>query len=265
MEKTGQWIAIRKVTPDAPWRWLSAASKDLAAAPLPCLLYGAAFALLSVLLAYTLFFSGKAAWMMALTGGFFIVAPILALGLYRAARTLNEGGTPELADMLKCRPVSPLQLAYLGLALVMIFFFWGSIAKIVYMLSTSRIYDSVQEFLAFITGTQAGITMAIIGTVIGGIIAAVAFSISVISAPLLCERETDIVTAMVASITAVKRNPGAMILWAGLIVVLIGLSILTGFVAFVFVFPWLGLATWHAYRDLTSGSDEVVGAEPAEG
>ena len=101
--------------------------------------------------------------------------------------------------MVAIKPASGVQIAYLGLALLFIYFFWGSIAKIVYMLSTSRIYDSMQEFFAFMTGTQAGLTMAAVGTFIGAGLATIVYSISVIAAPLLYDRDKDIITAIAAS------------------------------------------------------------------
>jgi uncharacterized membrane protein len=41
-----------------------------------------------------------------------------------------------------------------------------------------------------------------------------------------------------------------MTLWAAIIGILTLISAATGFLGLVVVFPWLGLASWRAYREL---------------
>jgi uncharacterized membrane protein len=86
---------------------------------------------------------------------------------------------------------------------------------------------------------------------VGGVFAAAVFVISAISIPMLLDRNGDVYTAMATSFLAVTRNIPAMLLWAGLIVVLAAIGFATLLFGLIVIFPILGHATWHAYRELT--------------
>jgi uncharacterized membrane protein len=86
--------------------------------------------------------------------------------------------------------------------------------------------------------------------VFGILLAIVVFAISVVSLPMLIDRRVDIATTILTSLKVVKENELPMLAWAALIVLLTVLGFATAFVAMIVVFPWLGHASWHAYRDL---------------
>jgi uncharacterized membrane protein len=88
----------------------------------------------------------------------------------------------------------------------------------------------------------------LLGNVSGALIALSIFSISVISFPMLYDRDVDFVTAMVTSVRLVTKNPVPMIAWCVLIGVLTGLSLLSMFIGFLLVLPAIGHASWHLYR-----------------
>ena len=92
--------------------------------------------------------------------------------------------------------------------------------------------------------------MAMTGTVVGGVIGLVAFSLVVVSAPMLLHRDTDVFIATVTSVRAVLINPGPMVIWAFLISALTVVGIATAFLGLMVVFPVIGLASWRAYREL---------------
>ncbi|MDP1957255.1 MAG: DUF2189 domain-containing protein, partial [Rhodocyclaceae bacterium] len=85
---------------------------------------------------------------------------------------------------------------------------------------------------------------------VGSIFALLAFSISIIAIPLMIDRHSDAVTAALASIQVLLKNPGAMAMWAAIIAWTGAASLLMGFLGLIFVAPLLGHASWHAYRDL---------------
>jgi uncharacterized membrane protein len=90
-------------------------------------------------------------------------------------------------------------------------------------------------------------------TVVGTIIAALVYVLSAVSVPMLLDRKTDFITAVLTSITAVRTNPGPMFLWGALIVIFTAVGLATFFVFFLglaITVPLIGHATWHAYRDL---------------
>ncbi|MBR9836206.1 MAG: DUF2189 domain-containing protein, partial [Alphaproteobacteria bacterium] len=148
-------------------------------------------------------------------------------------------------------------LAYLGLALLLIYMLWTRIAQVVYALSTTSIHKTPMDFLRFMFTETNGQTMAMIGTIVGGIIAFLAYSLVVISAPMLLNRKTDVFIATITSVRAVNRNLLPMLIWAVLIAVLTTIGIATAFFGLIFVFPVIGLASWHAYRDLVPASPEA--------
>jgi uncharacterized membrane protein len=234
----------------APFRWLAGGWRDLWTAPGPCLAYGLIVTLLSMALTYALIAADAAFWVLSLTVGFVFVAPMLAMGLYEAGRLIEHGETPTLGEMLYVRSAVRLDIAYLGLALVLVYLLWGRIAQIVYGLSTYHLHRTVADFAAFAVGTPDGHTMLMTGSVVGGAIAYFTYCFVVVSAPMLLDRRTNAFAAIATSITAVVENFWPMTLWAVIIAVFVLLSAATGFIALVVVFPWLGLASWRAYREL---------------
>jgi uncharacterized membrane protein len=252
MQSTGGLPAVNPISAAAPFRWLAGGWSDLGKAPLPNLAYGFAMFLISVSLVYALVVSNLAFWVWALICGFVFMAPMLAMGLYEAGRKIEQGARPRLADMVFVKSAFRQDLAYLGLALLFIFMVWASIAQITYGLSTHRLYKTFGEFATFALQTPEGHSMMTAGTVLGGLIAFVAYCLVVLSAPMLLDRDTNVFVAMATSVCAVTRNPAPMALWAAMIVGLLLLTALTGFFAMIVVFPWLGLASWRAYREIVA-------------
>lgn len=245
---------VAKVTMGAPLRWLQLGWQDFQRAALPCMIYGILLAAISAMIAWALVFSGAFAWVFVLAGGFLLIAPVLAMGFYEAARLLESETQPNLTDMILVRGALRLDLAYLGFALLMIYLFWTRLAQIVYALSTSQLHKTPQAFLEFMLTTPDGLVMSLVGTAIGGVIAFLAFSLIVISAPMLLDRKTDVFIATITSFRAVTKNPGPMLIWALMIAALTTIGIVTAFFGLILVFPLIGLASWHAYRDLVPTS-----------
>lgn len=97
--------------------------------------------------------------------------------------------------------------------------------------------------------------MLVVGSLIGGALAFLTYGLVVVSAPMLLDRGTSVFAATITSFRAVAANVGPMIVWALLIAILTLSTLLTGFLALVIVFPWLGLATWRAYADLVEAPE----------
>lgn len=241
---------VAKISVGAPLRWIAGAWQDYLRAPLPFLIYGIVLSGFSAMIAWALLFSGAFAWVFVLAGGFFLIAPVLAMGLYEGGRILEHGDTPSLTDIVLVRSAIKLDIAYLGLALLLIYFFWTRLAQIVYALSTPFMHKSPSDFLTFMFTTSDGLTMAVTGTVIGAVVAFLAFSLVVISAPMMLGAKTDVFIATITSVRAVTRNLIPMLVWAVLIAVLTAIGIATAFFGLILVFPLIGLASWRAYREL---------------
>ena len=85
-----------------------------------------------------------------------------------------------------------------------------------------------------------------------GMFALLVFFLSVVSVPMLMDRDVDVITAMMTSARAVKRNLRPLLLWAVIVVLLVAVGIATMMIAMIIVLPWLGHASWHAYRGLVT-------------
>jgi uncharacterized membrane protein len=253
-DQTGGLPDVANISIMTPVQWISGAWQDYLRAPLPFMIYGTLLAAISAMIAWALVFSGAFAWVFVLAGGFFLIAPILAMGLYEGGRLLETDQTPSLTDIILVRRALRLDIAYLGLTLFLIYMFWTRMAQIVYALSTSTIHKAPGDFLAFMLTTQEGLTMALIGSLIGGVIAFFAFALTAISAPMLLSGRTDVFIATITSLRCVTRNPAAMLVWGMMIVVLTAIGIATAFFGLILVYPLIGLASWRAYRDLVPTS-----------
>ncbi len=253
-EQTQSLPHVATISMSAPLNWLRGAWQDYLKAPVPFMIYGIVLAGVSAMIAWALVFSGAFAWVFVLAGGFFLIAPILAMGLYEGGRMLEQGQSPGITDIVLVREAVRLDLAYLGLALFLIYLFWTRIAQIVYALSTPFMHKTPSDFLHFMVSTPDGITMALSGTVIGGLIAFLAFSLVVISAPMLLSVKTDVFIATITSVRCVTKNFLPMFVWGVLIVLLTGFGIATAFFGLILVYPLIGLASWRAYRELVPGS-----------
>jgi uncharacterized membrane protein len=241
---------VNTISLGAPLRWLARGWRDLDTAFAPALLYGTAIALASFAIWRALIVSDLAFWALSLSCGFVFIAPMLAMGLYEAGRRIDLGERPTLAHMIVVRSALRADVFYLGLALLLIYLFWGRIAQVVYGLSTYRLHTSVEELLAFSTQTPEGLTMLVTGTIIGGAMAFFTFAITVVSAPMLLDQRTNVFEAVFTSIRAVAKNFMPMLLWAALLTLALLACAATSWLALIVIFPWLGLASWRAYLDI---------------
>ena len=102
-EQTVSLPAVATISIGAPFKWLAGAWQDYLKAPVPFMLYGIMLSAVSAMIAWALVFSGAFAWVFVLAGGFFLIAPILAMGLYEGGRMLERGETPGLTDIILVR------------------------------------------------------------------------------------------------------------------------------------------------------------------
>jgi uncharacterized membrane protein len=243
---------VNRVGYAAPIRWLREGLRDLLASLYPSLLYGWGVALLSYAIWSALIQTNLAFWALSLSCGFVFVAPMLAMGLYQAGRTIEEGGRVTLGQMLFVRGAIRGDIFYLGLALLLIYLLWGRVAQIVYGLSTYQLHKTVPDLVEFALSSPEGNAMLVVGGIVGGIMAFFTFALTVVSAPMLLDHKASVFEAMFTSLRAVSLNFGPLLYWALLIVSLLILCAATAWLGLVLVFPWIGLASWRAYRDLVA-------------
>ncbi len=241
-------VVINKIDLDDLMEALGAGIRDFRAAPLYGLFFGAVYALggwliLALLWAFELPFFAY-----PLAMGFALVAPFFASGLYEVSRRLSAGEALSWSGVLGCifgpdkRDLKWMALVT-GFALVL----WMDIAAILFF-GFLGFQDYNASFIRDLFTTPSGLLFLLIGNVAGALIAATVFSITVISFPMLFDRDVDFVTAMVTSVKAVKKNPKTMLIWAIIIALLLGICLLSALAGLIIVLPVLGHATWHLYR-----------------
>ncbi len=244
-------VIIRTVTPDRPWAWLTAGWRDLMANPQIGFFYGGALTLAGWLLALLLLWAQTAWAILPASAGFFMVAPILATGLYEASRLREEGKPVTFATCLGGFTRNGGQIAFMGVVLLVLHLFWVRVAGLLFALMFGiNFAPSLGNLPMAMLGSDMLLPFLIIGTATGAVFAAVAFAISAVSIPMLVDRDVSAIEAIIASCRAVLANPGAMLFWAGLIVVFTALAMVPFFLGLALVVPLIGHATWHAYRDL---------------
>jgi uncharacterized membrane protein len=245
-------VDVRRVAFDAPWSWLAAGWRDMWTVPGVSLVYGAVFAVAALVMLFGLTQFGAQSLILALGGGFMLLGPLVAVGLYEASRRLEAGQkSVTRGEVMQATIAAQGQLAFMGIVLLMIFLVWIQLAFLLFMLFTgANAFPPPSEFVPMLLFTRSGLALLVVGTAIGGLLAAIVFAVSAISVPLLMVKQTDAVTAISASLKTVEANPKPMALWAALIAGFMALGLLTLGVGLVLAFPLVGHATWHAFRAL---------------
>jgi uncharacterized membrane protein len=242
---------IRRVGTDRPWAWLGAGWRDMQAMPAIGLAYGGAFCVFGWVMSLLLFESGTLWAILPASAGFFLVAPLVATGLYETSRRRALGEAPSLADALRAFRRNGTQIAYVGVALLVLHLFWVRIAGLLFMLFFGLQGTPSLEALPYaMLRSPELLPFLLLGTGFGLVLAAASFSIAAFSIPMLLDREVSALEAVTVSIQAVLENRGCMLLWAGLIVLFTGLALVPFYLGLVVVLPLVGHASWHAYRDI---------------
>ncbi|MDF3062743.1 MAG: hypothetical protein K0S06_2852 [Microvirga sp.] len=211
---------------------------------------GLIYPLLGVCLAALTFSKNGLPLLFPLVSGFALLGPLAAVGLYELSRRRELGldtSWEHLFDVLRS-PSLPSILA-MGFVLMGIFVVWLATAQALYeWLYGPMPPRSYLGFLKEVLTTSRGWTLIILGHLIGFVFAAVVFSISVISFPLLLDRDCGVACAIQTSLKAVMVNPKTMGVWALMVAGLLMAGSLPLLVGLAVVMPILGHATWHLYR-----------------
>ena len=250
--------AIRKIELDRPWQWLTKGWRDMRRAPTISLTYGLLAAVTGYVLIFGLHIAGYLYLVLPLVAGFLIVGPILAVGLYEVSRRAEQGQSTSLGEALLAYRRNGSQIALMGVALMLVMFAWARIAALIFFLYFGLTPPHYENLIASTFLDADALPFLVLGTAIGGVMALLAYAISVISIPLLLDRpEANVVEAMITSFRSVQVNFIPMLFWAALIVMFIAAGLVTLFIGLVVTLPLIGHASWHAYRDLVRFPDSV--------
>jgi uncharacterized membrane protein len=213
-----------------------------------CLIYPAVGAILAATNALSLFYP--------LASGFALVGPFAAIGLYELSRRRELGMDTSWGrafDVLRS-PAMP-SILVLGLLLMLIFLCWLASAQALYeWLFGPAPPQSYSHFVGEVLTTSRGWALILLGNGIGFLFAVLVLSISVVSFPLLLDRDVGAAVAIHTSVRAVLANPVMMALWGWIVAALLVIGTLPLFIGLAVVMPVLGHATWHLYRKVVERS-----------
>ncbi len=244
-----QNVWSKNLAPAAAFGWLAAGWRDLTVDPLQSLAYGVLVFAVSIAVVTILFTLGWDFILFPAFAGFMIVGPLVAIGLYEKSRKLAAGGRSSLMQMIFVRPMSGGQLLFTGVLLCLLMLLWMRAAVIVYALFFGlRPFPGLDHIAAMLFTTPTGLAMLFVGGAIGGLFAAFSFAISAFSIPMQLNERVDAFTAMGTSVALVWNNLPVMLVWGAITLVLFLVSLATGLLALIVVFPVIGHGTWHAYR-----------------
>ncbi|MEM8550967.1 MAG: DUF2189 domain-containing protein [Pseudomonadota bacterium] len=226
---------------------LYAGWRDFSRAPLFGLFFSGFYVVSGLVL--TLVGAGGFVWTLMLSLGFPLVAPFAAVGLYEVSRRLGEGEPLHWKSVLGVVWAERgRQLPWIGAILVIIFLFWSFFAHMSFAMFLGRmtLINMTTSFEMLYTPT--GLAMVAFQILVGGLTALLTFSLTVVSMPLLLEKDADFVTAMLISMDAFKTNTGVLLAWAAFIVAALALGMAPLFLGLFLILPVLGHATWHLYK-----------------
>ena len=237
---------VHSVRPAQLPDWLLAAWGDWRAYPGISLFYGACF----WLMAWTLgaVFRNNPEYTMSIASGCLLLGPFLAMGLYDVGLRRERGDTPTLSASLTCWKAHLRSMGLLVLVLVVLELIWGRASLVVFAVFFNTGMPSTTGVVRAVFNPENW-EFLLIYTAVGGVFAVAVFAVSVVSIPLVLDRDTDAISAAITSIEVVLRKGAAMVAWGAAITTLVVVALLTPWaLGLLFLGPLLGHASWHAYR-----------------
>lgn len=243
-------VTVRKIELKDCFAALTEGFDDFMAMPTHPVFIGFFYALAGVVLVSLTSFANALHLVFPLAAGFALIGPFVAVGLYEMSRRRERGLPASWRDAFAVfrSPALPSIIA-LGVALFALFAAWIWAAHVLYgWLYGPKPPSAVIPFLRDVLTSGRGWTLIVLGCLIGFCFAALALCLSVVSFPLMLDRDVGLVPAVVASLRTARDNPGAVALWGLIVAVTLVLGSLPLFIGLALVMPVLGHATWRLYR-----------------
>ena len=237
--------------------WLQKGLQDLRDSHFAGTFYGLVF----VIFGYTLTSVYANFWKatMGLTAGFFLLGPIVCTGLYELSRQVESGEDTSLFKSMKAWLPNWKSIVFFAVMLTFLMIIWARVSIVLFALFADQEYPHLKSLFSQIASAK-NLEFLMVWACVGAVFASLAFAISVVSVPMLIDRSSDTLTAVFTSANALWNNTLVCIFWAACIVVLIGFALVFFKPLLIFTAPWVGHATWHAYRDFVLTEDAASAA-----
>jgi uncharacterized membrane protein len=229
----------------APFHWLLLGWRDLLAAKGISLFYGVCFWLMALVLGAV--FRNKPEYAMSIASGCLLVGPFLAMGLYEVSRRRELGLLPDLSSSLTCWKPHLRSMRMLVWVLIVLELLWGRASLVVFAVFFNTGMPSTTGVIQAIFNPENWEFLAVYA-VVGGVFASLVFTVAVVSIPMILDRDSDAISAAITSFEVVFQNTAVLVLWGMLISGLVFLALIPWCLGLLLIGPWLGHASWHAYR-----------------
>jgi uncharacterized membrane protein len=246
--------AIRRIGIADLWDALAKGFEDFAAFRDDVVLICVIYPIVGLMLARLAFGYDMLPLVFPMASGFALIGPFAGVLLYEMSRRREQGLSVSWGDGFGVvhSPAFGAILA-LGLMLMALFLLWLGAAWAIYTLTLGpEPPSSIMGFARDVLTTERGWALIVIGVGTGFLFAVLSLSISVVSFPMLIDREVRLATAVRTSVAAVMANPAGMALWGFVVAVALVLGSLPIFLGLIVVMPVLGHATWHLYRKVVA-------------
>jgi uncharacterized membrane protein len=240
-----------------PLKWLARGSKDVLVHPWIGIFYGLAFWTMALVLGAV--FKSNPEYTMSIASGCLLVGPFLAMGLYDVSRRNASGLDADFGASLICWDQHIPSMGMLVLVLIVLELLWGRASLVVFAVFFNTGMPSTASVVGAVFNPENW-EFLLAYMVVGGAFAAIVFSLSVISIPMILDRDVDAISAAIASLEVVFHNTGIMVFWGFLLSLLVILAFLVPWGAGIIVVgPLLGHASWHAYQSAIHWPETTAG------
>ncbi len=246
-------------TPASPLlilKLLAEGAHDLRATRFIGLVYGIVF----VLMGYAIAFIYEQLWQMTmgLSAGFFLMGPFICCGIYELSRQQERGEKISFSNSVFCWMRNWKSIAFFAAILTFLMIVWARVSVVLFALLAAHDYPDLKDMLHRLVSFD-NLPFLLIWGCVGLVFAGLVFAMSVVAMPMMLDRSSDTIEAIATSAITLWKHHAAMLMWALVITLLIGASLLFFLPALAVTAPLVGHTTWRVYRALVTEDSSVFG------
>ena len=236
------------ITMENTTEWVQKGWSDFKRAPGISLLYGGLFVGIGYGIFFFLMASGLGSMILPAAASFMLIAPLATVLLYGVSKRLHQGEPVNISSIIKSTMEKSEQLAVVGFALAFLTMAWLLLALIIFSVFFGGTPPALDNFYSDLIVLPQAPVFLVVGCAVGAVIAVAAFAVSVLSLPLIMDRDINGIEAVIFSVTVARHHWRVMMSWAATLVLLTACGMATFFVGLAVTVPVCGYASWHAYK-----------------